>query len=83
MTEPENFDNMHKQTKHEEMEIGEITIKRTQEHDIFDINGHVKTFKLRIGNEQNQSSIILTDNDLIDLHMQVMSQLVHMDEEAA
>ena len=83
MNEPEDFDSLHRQPKHEEMEIGEITIERTPEHDIFDINGHVKTFKLRIGNEQNQSSIILTDNDLIDLHMQVMSQLVHMDEEAA
>ena len=83
MNEPENFDNMREQPKHEEMEIGEITIERTPEHDIFDINGHVKTFKLRIGNEQNSSSIILTDKDLIDLHMQVMSQLVHMDEEAA
>ena len=83
MNEPEDFDNMREQPKHEEMETGEITIERTPEHDIFDINGHVRTFKLRIGNEQNSSSIILTDSDLIDLHMQVMSQLVHMDEEAA
>lgn len=83
MNESENFDSLHRQPKHEEMEIGEITIERTPEHDIFDINGHVRTWMLQIGSEQNPSSIILTDNDLIDLHMQVMSQLVHMDEEAA